>query len=144
MPSQTDPDSDVVVAPQQADPDIGAGAARHALDLVGVPYRFGGSTPDGFDCSGLVQYSYALAGRQLPRDMEGLRARTRSISLAQVRPGDLLFFHLNGRRNSHVGLHIGDNRFVHAPSTGKFVSTASLSNPFWRRHLAGARRPLFD
>lgn len=144
VPPQTDPDIDAVVAPRRADADIGAGAARHALDVVGVPYRFGGSTPDGFDCSGLIQYSYGLAGRQLPRDTEGLRTRTRPVPLAQARPGDLLFFHLNGRRNSHVGLHIGDNSFVHAPSTGKHVSTASLSNPFWRRHFAGARRPHFD
>ena len=132
-------------APLQAEMDMGTGAMRHALNMVGTPYRFGGNTPrDGFDCSGLVQYSYALAGMSLPRTLEQLLTSTRSVSMTRVRPGDLVFFHLDGKRNSHVGLYIGNGNFVHAPSTGKLVSTESLSNPFWSRHLAGARRPIFD
>lgn len=141
MPPQSAPDVDVA-APQQAGTNYGSGAARYALNVVGTPYLYGGSTPDGFDCSGLVQYSYALAGLQLSRSVEGLLSNSRTVSRSRLRPGDLLFFHLNGRPNSHVGLYIGENHFVHAPSTGKFVSTASLSNPYWRQRLAGARRPV--
>ncbi len=124
--------------------DAGVGAVRHALDMVGVPYRYGGSTPQGFDCSGLVQYSYARAGIRLPRDVQGLWHDTLPVSMTQIRQGDLVFFHLDGKRNSHVGLYIGDNRFVHAPSTGKRVSTASLSNPYWHRRIGGVRRATAD
>lgn len=120
--------------------DAGASAVKHALGMLGVPYRYGGSTPQGFDCSGLVQYSYARAGVSLPRDMQGLWRSTRPVAPAQIRPGDLVFFHLDGQRNSHVGLYVGDNAFVHAPSRGKHVSTASLSNPYWSRRIGGVRR----
>ena len=146
VPVEPDPDADADAgaALQLGGRDIAGGAARLALRMVGVPYRFGGNTPDGFDCSGLVQYSYAAAGWRLPRSVEGQIASTRPVFRSQARPGDLLFFHLNGTPNSHVGIYIGNGRFVHAPSTGKLVSTAHLSNAFWRRHLAGVRRLLVD
>jgi cell wall-associated NlpC family hydrolase len=122
--------------------DIGASAAQHALSLQGKPYRYGGNTPQGFDCSGLVQYSYTRAGARLPRSTEGQWAGSRSVSSREIRPGDLLFFHEEGRRNSHVALYIGNNRFVHSPSSGKRVSTASLSDPYWRQNFSAARRPV--
>lgn len=135
-------------APQQSDQEVmvgvGTDAAGHALGVVGTPYRFGGSTPQGFDCSGLVQYSYARAGMQVPRTMQGLWANSRPVSIKQIRPGDLLFFNQEGKLNSHVGLYIGNDRFVHAPSTGKHVSTASLANRYWRQHFSSARRPLAE
>lgn len=129
-------------APRQPDSDVGARAARHALGMQGKPYRSGGETPQGFDCSGLVYYSYARAGVNLPRSTERQWAGSRSVRSGELRPGDLLFFHQEGKRNSHVGIYLGNSRFVHAPSSGKYVSTASLSNPYWQRHFAGARRPL--
>jgi murein DD-endopeptidase len=135
-------DADVAVAPQRKTPDVGAYAVRHALKMVGTPYVWGGSAPGGFDCSGLVQYSYALAGVAMPRAMIQQRAASRAVPRKQIRPGDLVFFHIDGKRNSHIGIYIGDGKFVHAPSTGKLVSTASLSNPYWQRHFGGARRPL--
>jgi cell wall-associated NlpC family hydrolase len=144
VPAQPDPDADVGAEPRQADPDVGADAARYALEMVGTPYRYGGKTPKGFDCSGLVLYSYALAGKQLPVNLGGQRAASRPVPRKQVRPGDLLFFDLTDEGRSHVGLYIGGGKFVHAPSRGKLVSTASLSNPYWRRHFAGARRPALD
>jgi cell wall-associated NlpC family hydrolase len=144
VPAQPDPDADVGAEPQQAEPDVGADAARYALEMVGTPYRYGGKTPKGFDCSGLVLYSYALAGKQLPVNLGGQRAASRPVPRKQVRPGDLLFFDLTDEGRSHVGLYVGGGRFVHAPSRGKLVSTASLSNPYWRRHFAGARRPALD
>jgi murein DD-endopeptidase len=121
---------------------VGAKAAKNALAMRGKPYRYGGYTPQGFDCSGLVHYSYSRAGAELPRNTNGLWVRSRTISRSEIRPGDLLFFHQDGKSNSHVGLYIGDNRFVHAPSSGKEVSTASLSDPYWRQHFSAARRPL--
>jgi len=144
-PEQTEPDANVSAEPQQAaDPNIGADAARYALEMVGTPYRYGGKTPKGFDCSGLVVYSYSLAGKQLPVNVVGQRTASRPVPRKQIRPGDLLFFELTDEGRSHVALYVGGGKFVHAPSRGKVVSTASLSNPYWRRHFAGARRPALD
>ncbi|HKA38614.1 MAG TPA: C40 family peptidase [Burkholderiales bacterium] len=125
-----------------ADGDVGASAAQNALAMRGKPYRYGGYSPQGFDCSGLVHYSYARAGGSLPRNTNGLWTRSRAIDRGEIRPGDLLFFHQDGKRNSHVAIYIGSNRFVHAPSSGKQVSTASLSDPYWRQHFSAARRPV--
>jgi cell wall-associated NlpC family hydrolase len=128
--------------PKQSEANIGASAAKHAVDVRGKPYQAGGSTPRGFDCSGLVHYSYAQVNTKLPRSTEGLWANSRAVPRKEIRPGDLLFFHQEGKRNSHVAIYIGGDRFVHAPSSGKKVSTASLSDPYWRRHFAAARRPV--
>jgi cell wall-associated NlpC family hydrolase len=143
-PAQGDPAGESDTAPRQDDAAVGAGAARHALEMVGAPYRYGGKTPKGLDCSGLVLYSYARAGKQLPPNTRGQRTASLPIKRVQMRPGDLLFFNLEGRQNSHVAVYVGDGEFVHAPRTGKVVSTANLSNPFWRRNLAGVRRPAPD
>ena len=137
----------VVAAPSRPvpdAPDIGADAVRVALEMVGTPYVWGGNTPRGFDCSGLVQYSYILAGLELPRVTIKQRSASRAVSRKQLRPGDLLFFHIEGKRYSHIGIYIGDGQFVHAPRTGKFVTTANLSNPYWQKFFGGARRPVSD
>lgn len=127
--------------PRQSDPStIGSLAARHALDMQGKPYRYGGNTPRGFDCSGLVQYSYSLAGVELPRSTAGLWKYSSAIATRNLQPGDLLFFNQEGKRSSHVAIYVGRERFVHAPSTGKRVSIGNL-NTYWRRHLESARRP---
>lgn len=120
---------------------IGHHAAQQALQLVGAPYRYGGNTPRGFDCSGLVQYSYARAGASIARTTRGQRRQSRRLSSKQLRAGDLLFFNQTGKRGSHVGLYVGNNRFVHAPSSGKAVKLSTLANPYWQRHLLDARRP---
>jgi cell wall-associated NlpC family hydrolase len=124
--------------------DVGSYAVRHALEVVGTPYVWGGNAPGGFDCSGLVQYSYSLAGLELPRVTIKQRSASRAVARKQARPGDLLFFHIDGKRNSHIGIYIGDGQFVHAPRTGKFVSIARLDNPYWKRNFGGARRPVSD
>ena len=143
-PAQADPGADVSAETPPAEPDVGGDAARYALEMVGIPYRYGGKTPKGLDCSGLVLHSYALAGKKLPVNLGGQRAASRPVPRKQMRPGDLLFFELTEEGRSHVGLYIGGGQFVHAPSRGKLVSTASLSNPYWRRHFSGARRPALD
>lgn len=115
-------------------------AADHALRMVGKPYRYGGNTPAGFDCSGLVQYSYKQAGLRAPRSTTGLRYQSRPISPKDLRRGDLLFFNQEGKKLSHVGIYVGQNRFVHAPSRGKSVYVANLSDNYWAKHFAEARR----
>ena len=121
----------------------GAGerAAEQAAQLVGKPYRYGGASPStGFDCSGLVQWSYAQAGRKLPRSTDDQRAVAHRIKVSELRPGDLIFFDQEGKKNSHVGIYLGDGRFVHAPSSGKHVRSDRLDAPYWKKHFSEARR----
>ncbi len=100
-------------------------AVTIAMQQLGVPYRYGGSSPSGFDCSGLVHYSYRLAGRAVPRTTRRLWADTDVVDRSDLVAGDLLFFSIKGKMQ-HVGLYIGDDKFIHAPSTGRRVSVASL------------------
>ncbi len=115
-------------------------AVDHARDMVGKPYKYAGDTPAGFDCSGLVRYSYGKAGIRLPRDTRSQRDISVPVSLRKLREGDLLFFDQEGKKASHVGMYIGDGRFVHAPSTGGKVRTDSLKAEFWKKHFVDARR----
>jgi len=126
-------------------PAVRAGAAEvaagHAHKMVGKPYRYGGTSPSaGFDCSGLVQFSYRQAGIRLPRSTEHQLVSSKPVSRSQMRRGDLLFFDQEGRKNSHVGIYLGGGRFVHAPSSGKRVRTDRLDSRYWARHLSSIRR----
>ena len=120
--------------------DASDAAAGYALKMVGKPYRYGGATPSGFDCSGLILFSYRQAGVKLPHNTDRQREVSRSIGRASLRRGDLVFFDLEGKKNSHVGIYLGDGRFVHAPSSGKHVRTDKLDAPFWKKHFSEARR----
>jgi cell wall-associated NlpC family hydrolase len=117
-----------------------AGAAEIAASMVGKPYRYGGSSPRGFDCSGLVHYSYRHAGLVVPRSTAALRAGSRKVALSGVSHGDLLFFNQDGKYSSHVGIYLGRDRFVHAPSSGKRVRIDSFTDPYWQKHFVDARR----
>ncbi len=108
--------------------------------MVGKPYKFKGDTPAGFDCSGLVRYSYMTAGLDLPHGTTALRQLSHSISLRDLRSGDLLFFNEEGKKNSHVGIYTGGNWFVHAPSSGRHVRVDNLQDPYWQEHFLEARR----
>jgi murein DD-endopeptidase len=118
--------------------------ARKALDyareMIGKPYKYAGNTPAGFDCSGLVNYSYGKAGVRMPRSTRAQRQSTLVVSARNLRAGDLLFFDQEGAKASHVGLYIGNGRFVHAPSTGGKVRVDSLKSEFWKKHFVDARR----
>jgi murein DD-endopeptidase len=117
-------------------------AAHHATQLVGKPYRYGGNHPSsGFDCSGLVQYSYAQAGRKLPRSTDDQRIASQRIRVSELRRGDLIFFDQEGKKHGHVGIYIGNGEFVHAPSSGKRVRRDRLDTPYWSRHISDVRRP---
>ena len=126
-------------APDVAERSPGAQAAAVALDQVGVRYRYGGNGPQGFDCSGLVQYAYAQAGVAVPRTTGQLWAAAVDVDRGDLRVGDLLFFRIEGKM-SHVGMYLGQRRFVHAPQSGRTVSVASLDAPFYRRALLRAGR----
>lgn len=122
---------------------VGDKAGDTAIAMVGRPYKYKGDTPDGFDCSGLVRYSYLAAGMDVPHGTKKLRRITYSISYYEIRKGDLLFFLQDGMHYSHVGIYVDDNRFVHAPSTGKTVRMDSLLDPYWKKNFLEARRFYF-
>jgi len=115
-------------------------AADTALTMVGKPYQYRGDTPEGFDCSGLVRYSYLAAGMNLPHGTGALMQRTVPILSRDMQKGDLVFFDQSGKKYSHVGILTGKNRFVHATSSGKYVREDSLDDPYWKKHFLGARR----
>lgn len=126
-------------------PQGGAGtpslrALAAAAAVVGTPYRYGGDSPAGFDCSGLVYYAYLQAGKRPPRTTTEQYRLTRRVPVSGLRPGDLVFFTIDGPKVSHVGIYAGDGRFIHAASSGKSVAYASLANPYWRERLTGAGR----
>jgi cell wall-associated NlpC family hydrolase len=111
---------------------------RTARKYLGVPYRYGGDDPSGFDCSGFVMYVYEANNISLPRGTKAQFDRGKKISLKNVRPGDLLFFQTSSQRISHVGIYEGKGRFIHAPSSGKRISHASLTNIYWKKRFRGA------
>jgi len=115
-------------------------AAIVAARQVGVPYRYGGNGRDGFDCSGLVHFAYREAGMAVPRTTATLWRSLSPVGRADLRVGDVLFFRIAGKM-SHVGLYLGDGRFVHAPSSGREVTVAALDAPFYREAFIRAGRP---
>lgn len=129
-------------APSRPPPaSVGLTAARTALSMLGVPYRPSGASPAGFDCSGLVVYSYAAAGVDgLPHSASALERLARPVSLRELAPGDLLFFRLSGKKTSHVAIYVGNRAFVHAPSPGKRVERVSFDHVYWGARLARAGR----
>jgi len=150
-------DQDIELASLSSDP-IGALAARtrsaerrqsvvnplidEALDQLGIRYRYGGSSPDtGFDCSGLVAYSAERGlGLKLPRNSSAMALVGTSIDKPQLQAGDLVFFNTLGRRYSHVGIYLGNDRFVHSPSAGGVVRIEKMTMAYWAKRYNGARR----
>jgi cell wall-associated NlpC family hydrolase len=114
----------------------------YALSLVGIRYRWGGNSPQtGFDCSGLVSHVYRrIAGMVLPRDSYAMARLGKPIPLDELRPGDLVFFNTMRRPFSHVGIYLGERRFLHAPSAGKAVNIVDMTEAYWAKRYNGARR----
>lgn len=111
------------------------------LELVGVSYRSGGTGIEGLDCSGYVQLVYHEAiGLALPRTAQDQANAGRQVPRAELKPGDLVFFNTMRRAFSHVGIYLGDDYFLHAPSSGGFVRLESMQNGYWTTRFNGARR----
>ncbi|KVF78849.1 C40 family peptidase [Burkholderia diffusa] len=113
-----------------------------ALNMIGVRYRWGGNSPDsGLDCSGFVRYVFQdTLGMSLPRRAEEMSRVGEKVSMSNLKPGDLVFFNTMRRTFSHVGIYIGDNKFVHSPSTGSTVRVDDLDSGYWEKRFTGARR----
>ncbi len=116
----------------------------HALAFIDVKYKYGGVSPDkGWDCSGYVFHVFKeAAGVTLPRNSAFMSAEGQPVVRGELRPGDLVFFNTLRRAFSHVGIYLGDHRFIHAPSAGKAVQISSMASAYWSRRYSGGRRIL--
>ena len=121
--------------------DISTRVVEAAFDAIGSPYRWGGTSANGFDCSGLIQYAYGQYGIRLPRVSRDQLRRGSPVELSveTLQPGDVLGFSaVVGGEATHVGLYVGDGRFIHSSSSG--VRVSDLRTPYWQQHLIAARR----
>ena len=115
----------------------GVGITEEATKLIGVPYKFGGTDPSGFDCSGYTGYVYKQSGYNLPRDAHSQYNKMYPVRVPDK--GDLVFFKTAGNKISHVGIYTGNFKFIHAPSSGKSVRIADIRKKYWKSNYAGAR-----
>jgi cell wall-associated NlpC family hydrolase len=117
----------------------------NAMGFIGVPYRRGGNTENGVDCSGFVRLIYEeTAGLMLPRRANEQAAATEKIKKDELKPGDLVFFNTMRRAFSHVGIYLGDGKFIHAPRTGQKVRIEDMDVAYWKKRFDGARRVTAD
>ena len=119
-----------------------AGMVEQAMGLLGVPYRRGGNNEStGFDCSGFVRHLYEKSvGQILPRRAVDQARATEVIDREELKPGDLVFFNTMRRAFSHVGIYVGDGKFIHAPRAGKTVNVEDMRSAYWQKRFNGARR----
>lgn len=109
-----------------------------AKNYLGVKYNFGGTATSGFDCSGFVGYVFRQNGIILPRTTRAQFSKGEKISLESAQPGDLVFFNISPGRVTHVGIYLGELKFIHAPSSGKEISISSMDISYWKERFAGA------
>ncbi len=114
----------------------------YAYSLIGTPYKYGGYSPNtGFDCSGFVDYVFRhTANIALPHNAHQISRYGISVKSSQLREGDLVFYDTNNEAFSHVGIYLGNDRFIHAPSSGGSVRTENMREHYWKTHYNGARR----
>ena len=141
---ETPPSTPPAPAAPASVPNSGDGyaLAGTALSLRGAPYRYQGTDPSGFDCSGFVQYVYQQYGLALPRETREQFHKGKNVDPGKLEPGDLVFFSTVAPGASHVGIVIGGDQFVHAPSERGVVRVEQLSSTYWRTRFIGARRVL--
>jgi cell wall-associated NlpC family hydrolase len=118
------------------------GTKRHAVvktaeKYMGVKYKFGGKDPSGFDCSGYSSYVYEKNGISIPHSAQQQYANGKRIGIKKAKPGDLVFFRITGWKISHVGIYLGDYKFIHAPSRGKSISVDDMRKDYWQKRYAG-------
>jgi len=127
--------------PVELEPSTGEKIVSVATGFLGTPYRFGGDNPKrGFDCSGLVFYSFERVGMKVPRTAADQRKAAERIRRSELEPGDLVFFRSSKGRIDHVGIYAGDGKFIHSPNSGSVVSYAYLDDPYYRSHYVSAGR----
>ena len=127
--------------PAQVEPTAGEKVVSIAAEFLGTPYRYGGDSPrEGFDCSGLVFFSFEQMGLKVPRTAADQRKAAERVPRDDLEPGDLVFFRSSKGRVDHVGIYAGDGRFIHAPNSGSVVSYAYLDDPYYRSHFVSAGR----
>lgn len=130
-----------VTLPAEAEPTPGEKVVSIAASYIGTPYRYGGDSPQGgFDCSGLVFYSFEQMGLKVPRTAAEQRKAAERVKRSHLEPGDLVFFRNSRGRVDHVGIYSGDGKFIHAPKTGSVVSYAYLDEPYYQDHFVSAGR----
>ena len=123
------------------DAAVREGPITHALRALGTRYRYGGASPEtGFDCSGLIAHVFEQAGRAVPRTARAQSRVGTPVKRAHLAPGDLVFYNTRNAPYSHVGMYVGNGRFVHAPKPGARVRIERLDTPYWRTRFNGARR----
>jgi cell wall-associated NlpC family hydrolase len=135
----------IVAQMDQVRQTVGDGASNlvmNAMTFLGVPYRRGGTNAEtGFDCSGFVRSMFEqTVGRVLPRSARDQAAATEKIDKQDLKPGDLVFFNTMRQTFSHVGIYVGDNKFIHSPRSGKSVRVEDMRDAYWERRFTGARR----
>ena len=140
--TDAEPEPEAVLPPAVHAIDQASGVAVQALAHLGTPYRASGLSPQtGFDCSGLVAYVYREgAGMSLPRNTFDLSRLGEPVDRGALKPGDLVFYNTQRREYSHVGIYLGEERFIHAPSSGGEVRVENLRAGYWARRYSGARR----
>jgi len=113
-----------------------------AMSMIGIRYKYGGNAPDsGLDCSGLVRYVFKQVwGSDLPRTSQEISQLGQKVETNELQPGDLVFYNTLRRSFSHVGIYLGDNKFIHAPSAGGEVRVESMDLSYWKKRFNGARR----
>jgi cell wall-associated NlpC family hydrolase len=133
--------------PAQQDQDSSWSSAAeevliNALSLTGVRYKYGGNSPEtGFDCSGFVRYVFRQAtDLTLPHGARAISQLGQTVAVSDLRPGDLVFFNTLKSAFSHVGIYLGNNRFIHAPSSGGGISVVNINDRYWADRFNGARR----
>lgn len=133
-------------SPVPANIVVGAGPDRaiavFALQYLGMPYVYGGSSPQtGFDCSGLVQYSARYSkGLIIPRTTEQQSTAGQAVNASQLAAGDLIFFNTSGQRISHVGIYLGNDLFIHSPNSNGVVRVENINTPYWKPRITSMRR----
>lgn len=123
-----------LIFPEEKRDDI----VNTAKAYFGAPYKNGGSSPAGFDCSGFSMFIYKKNGLNIPRKALSQYYSGKRITLKSAKPGDLVFFTVRSTQISHVGIYLGDNNFIHSPSSGKSILYASINTPYWKRRYVGA------
>jgi cell wall-associated NlpC family hydrolase len=133
----------LIAAPARPIADVRQRVIRTATSLLGTPYHFGGTTPAGFDCTGYIAYVFRqAAGMDLPRRSVDQVRSGEAITPVAMQPGDLVYFRIEREKSLHLGIYLGEGRFIHAPSTNGAVNTQSLGTTYWRTRFLGARRML--